>query len=62
MQNEKLQVNLAPGTAKAELIIREVNTVNELPVKPPVIKVETKPMENNIAGFICKFPFQSVVI
>src|SRR5690606_11458822 len=33
-----------------------------IPVKPPVINVETNPMENNMAGFICKLPFQSVVI
>lgn len=36
MQNEKMQINLAPGMEKAEVIIREVNSVNELPVKPPV--------------------------
>src|SRR5690554_438510 len=33
-----------------------------IPVSPPVIKVETIPIENNIAGFICKLPFQIVVI
>ena len=33
-----------------------------IPVKPPVINVDTKPIENNMAGFICKLPFQSVVI
>ena len=36
MQNEKMQINLAPGMEKAEVILREVNLVNELPVKPPV--------------------------
>ena len=33
-----------------------------IPVKPPLIKVDTKPMENNIAGFIFRFPFHRVVI
>jgi hypothetical protein len=33
-----------------------------IPVKPPVIKVETNPIANNIAGLNCKLPFQSVVI
>ena len=36
MQNEKLQVNFAPGMEKVEMVIREVNGVNELPVKPPL--------------------------
>jgi hypothetical protein len=31
-----------------------------IPVRP-VMKVETNPMENNIAGFNCRFPFQRVV-
>lgn len=51
MQNEKLQVNLAPGTVKAELIIREVNTVNELPVKPPV-KLEIKGTIGAVGEFL----------
>jgi ribosomal protein S17E len=25
-----------------------------IPVKPPVMNVDTKPIENNIAGFNCK--------
>src|SRR5680860_413783 len=33
-----------------------------IPVRPPVMKVDTIPIENSIAGFICKFPFQMVVI
>lgn len=37
MQNEKLQVNFAPGMEKVEMVIREVKEVNELPVKEPVI-------------------------
>lgn len=36
MQNEKMQVNLAPGMEKAEIIVREVKEVNELPVKAPI--------------------------
>ena len=36
MQNEKFQMYLADGTQKVELIIREVNEVNELPIKEPV--------------------------
>ncbi len=36
MQNEKLQVNLAPGMDKVEMLIREVKEANELPVKEPV--------------------------
>jgi len=37
MQNEKLQINLTEGIPKAEVILREVNEVNELPVKKPVV-------------------------
>jgi hypothetical protein len=36
MQTEKLQINFADGVQVAEVVIREVNSVNELPVKPPV--------------------------
>ena len=36
MENEKLQINLAPGSERAEIIIREVPSVNEIPVKPPL--------------------------
>lgn len=36
MENEKLQINLAPGAEKAEILIREVKDANEIPVKPPV--------------------------
>jgi hypothetical protein len=32
-----------------------------IPVKPPVIKVDTKPIDN-MAGLNCKLPFQRVVI
>jgi len=37
MQNEKLQINLTEGIPKAEVILREVHEVNELPVKKPVV-------------------------
>lgn len=36
MENEKLQISLAPGVEKAEIIIREVSEVNELKVKAPL--------------------------
>lgn len=37
MKNENLQISLAPGCEKAEIIIREVSKVNELEVKPPIV-------------------------
>lgn len=51
MQNEKLQVNLAPGTVQAELIIREVNTANELAIKPPV-KLDIEGTIGAVAEFL----------
>lgn len=36
MGKEKFQINLAPGTEKAEIIVREVSKVNELEVKAPI--------------------------
>ena len=33
-----------------------------IPVNPPLINVETNPIENNIAVFIWRFPFHRVVI
>src|SRR6056300_922275 len=33
-----------------------------IPVRPPVMKVDTIPMENNMPGLSCRFPFQRVVI
>lgn len=35
MQNEKMQINLDKDCQKAEVVIREVNKVNELPVLEP---------------------------
>lgn len=49
MNNEKMIINLAPGCEKAEVIIREVDKVNELPVLPPV--------KLKIIGTIC-VPFE----
>lgn len=53
MQNEKLQVNLAPGTNKAEIVIREVAKVNELDVKPPV-KLDIRGTIGSVAEFLGK--------
>lgn len=53
MQNEKMQVNLAPGMEKAEIIIREVNKVNELEVKPPV-KLNLRGVIGCVAEFLSK--------
>ena len=53
MQNEKLQINLAPGMEKAEVIIREVTVVNELPVKPP-IKLNIEGVINTVTEFLLK--------
>lgn len=36
MDNEKLQINLAPGMSKAELVIREGAAPKELEPKAPV--------------------------
>src|SRR5690606_18612194 len=43
-------------------LISNVESPKIIPVKPPLIKVETIPIENNIPGFICKLPFHKVVI
>ena len=44
------------------MLMSKAESPNTNPVKPPVTKVETNPIENNMAGFNCRFPFQSVVI
>ena len=41
---------------------RVLRRASIIPVKPPVINVETNPIENNIAGLSCKLPFHKVVI
>ena len=53
MQNEKMQVNLAPGMAKAEIIVREVKEVNELPVKAP-IKLKLEGTIGSVFEFLSK--------
>lgn len=53
MQNEKMQVNLAPGVDKAEIIIREVKEVNELPLLKPV-KIDLKGTLNAPVEFLTK--------
>ena len=44
-----MQVNLAPGMSKAEIIVREVKEVNELPVKAP-LKIGIKGTLNAVIG------------
>lgn len=44
MQNEKLQINLAPGMGKAEVILREGKAVEQLP--------ELRPIQTSICGTI----------
>jgi hypothetical protein len=53
MQNEKMQVNLAPGMTKAEIIVREVNKVNELEVKAP-IKLKLEGTIGSVFEFLSK--------
>lgn len=53
MQNEKMQVNLAPGMTKAEIIVREVSVVNELPIKAPV-KLDIRGTIGSVSEFLSK--------
>lgn len=53
MQNEKLQVTFGEGCQKAELVIREVTTVNELPVKEP-LKLEIVGTLGSVYEFLSK--------
>lgn len=53
MQNEKMQVNLAPGMTKAEIIVREVNKVNELEKKAP-IKLKLEGTIGSVFEFLSK--------
>lgn len=53
MQTEKMQLNFAPSTEKAEMVIREVKEVNELPVKAP-LKIGIKGTLNAVAEFLQK--------
>lgn len=53
MENEKMQINLASGQEKAEIIIRETNVVNELPIKAP-IKLDITGTIGAVAQFLYK--------
>jgi hypothetical protein len=53
MQNEKFQVTLGEGCPKAELVIREVDKVNELPVKEP-LKIEILGTIGSVYEFLSK--------
>lgn len=53
MENEKFQINLGDGVTKAEIIVREVNKVNELEVKPPV-KLKLKGTIGSVYEFLSK--------
>lgn len=53
MQNEKMQINLDKDCQKAEVIIREVDKVNELPVLEPE-KVSIKGTIGSIFSFLEK--------
>lgn len=51
MQNEKFQVALGEWITKAEVIVREVKEVNELPVKAPV-KIDIKGVIGSVYEFL----------
>lgn len=53
MKNEKLELNFAEGISKAEIVIREVEKVNELDVKPP-LKLNIKGVIGSVAEFLSK--------
>ena len=53
MENQKIQINLAPGMETAEVILREVSEVNELKVKAPV-KLDLEGVIGSVAEFLCK--------
>lgn len=50
MQNEKLQINFAPGMAKAELVLREGVAPKELDPKAPV-----KTLLNGVIGAVVEY-------
>ena len=50
MQNEKLQINFAPGMAKAELVLREGVAPKELDPKAPV-----KTKLNGVIGAVVEY-------
>lgn len=53
MDKEKLQINLAPGQDKVEIIVREVTKVNELEIKAPV-KTNLFGVIGTVAEFLSK--------
>lgn len=53
MKNEKMQINLAEGNPKSELIIREVSSVNELDVKAP-LKLNIEGVIGSVSEFLSK--------
>jgi len=53
MQNEKLQINFAPGTAKAELTLREGTAPKELDPKAP-IKTQLKGVIGAVVEYLTK--------
>jgi hypothetical protein len=53
MKNEKMNVAMAPGMEKQELVIREVSTVNELAVKEP-IKLKIDGVIGSVHEFLSK--------
>ena len=53
METERMQINLAPGMDKAEVIIREVDHANELPVKAPN-KIDISGTTGIIVEFLSK--------
>ena len=53
MKNETMQVLLGPGTEKAEIVIREVSSVNELDIKAP-LKLNIEGVIGSVAEFLGK--------
>src|SRR5512145_3203724 len=53
MQNEKLQITFSEGCEKGEIIIREVDSVNELPVIEP-IRLAIIGTINSVSEFLSK--------
>lgn len=53
MDTEKIQFNIAPENGKAEIIFREVQGANELPIKPP-LKIEISGTIGTVAEYLSK--------
>lgn len=58
MQTEKMQFNFSEGTNKAEVIVREVSSVNELDVKAP-LKLNINGVIGSVFEFLNKRKDQS---